>query len=51
MKKYTKDKIDNIKFRLDINVKGKFYEFCEINGYSVSERIRILIENDMKNGK
>jgi antitoxin component of RelBE/YafQ-DinJ toxin-antitoxin module len=51
MGKYNKDKNDNIKFRIDLNIKNDFYIFCKKNGYSVSERIRILLENDMKNGK
>lgn len=51
MKKYNKDKNSNIKFRIDLNIKNNYYAFCKNNGYSVSERIRILIENDMKNGK
>ena len=51
MKKYIKDKIDNIKFRIDLNTKNNFYKYCRNNGYSVSERIRVLLENDMKNGR
>lgn len=51
MSKYSKNKKENIKFRIDLNIKNKFYDFCKINGYMVSERIRTLLENDMKNGK
>jgi hypothetical protein len=51
MEKYSKDKIESFKFRLNIDLKKRYIEFCKNNGFIISKRIRILLENDMKNGK
>jgi len=37
-----------INIRINPIVLDNYRVFCEKNGYSVSKRIRILIENDMK---
>ena len=51
MKKYLKDKNEIIRIRIGDSFKKQYYEYCKINGYKISERIRILLENDLKNGK
>jgi len=33
--------------RIDISLIKNFREHCEKNGYSLSKRIRILLENDI----
>jgi antitoxin component of RelBE/YafQ-DinJ toxin-antitoxin module len=40
-----------IQLRLDTNLKSKYLEYCEKNGYSISKRIRLLIRKDLKNEK
>lgn len=37
--------------RVDEKLKSDYLRFCKDNGYSLSKRIRVLLENDMKNGK
>jgi hypothetical protein len=49
--KYNKDKIKTLGIRLDENLKSNYLKFIKENGYSLSKRIRVLLENDMKNGK
>lgn len=34
--------------RLEDNLKNKFEEHCQKNGYSISKRLRILIEKDIQ---
>ena len=36
-----------ITFRLDKELENKFQEHCKKHGYSISKRIRILIEQDI----
>jgi len=48
MEKTKKLKMINI--RIDNETNEKFQMHCKKNGYSISKRIRILIENDI-NGK
>ena len=47
--KENKDAV--IILRLDLVLKSDYLKFCKDNGYSLSKRIRVLLENDMKNGK
>ena len=49
--KYTKDKVTSLSIRLDKKLKSEYIKFIKDNGYSLSRRIRILLENDIKNGK
>ena len=49
--RYDKDKNDVLNIRLSISLKEQYLRFIKDNGYSLSRRIRILLENDMKNGK
>lgn len=42
-----KNKEEKITFRLPIELSDNFKEYCKINGYSLSKRLRILMENDM----
>jgi len=48
MEKLIKNKMLNI--RIDSDLNEKFQKHCKMNGYSISKRIRILLENDI-NGK
>ena len=48
MKKDVKIKMINIRIELDLN--EKFQIHCKKNGYSISKRIRLLMEDDI-NGK
>ena len=36
-----------INLRLSNTLKGKFDEYCKKHGYSVSKRLRLLIERDI----
>jgi antitoxin component of RelBE/YafQ-DinJ toxin-antitoxin module len=49
--KNIKNKEAVIILRLEQNLKTDYLRFCKENGYSLSKRIRVLLENDMKNGK
>lgn len=49
--KYSKDKDKTLGIRLDVELKRNYLKFIKDNGYSLSKRIRILLENDMKHGK
>ena len=40
-----------INFRLDLELITKYQKFCKKEGYSISKRIRILIERDLKDDK
>lgn len=51
MNKYTKDKKETIKIRLSSELRKKYFDFCIKNNFSLSERIRMLIENDINDGK
>jgi predicted DNA-binding protein len=46
-----KNKKSTINIRLENDLKERYLLFCENNGYSISKRIRKLIENDMNNDK
>jgi len=46
--KKEKNKEAVIIMRLDEILKKNYLKFCKDNGYSLSKRIRILLENDMK---
>jgi len=37
-----------INIRIDADINNMFQNHCKKNGYSISKRIRVLIENDMK---
>jgi antitoxin component of RelBE/YafQ-DinJ toxin-antitoxin module len=49
--KNIKNKEAIIILRLEEKLKLNYLRFCKENGYSLSKRIRVLLENDMKNGK
>jgi len=40
-----------LSIRLEEVLKLEYLKFCKKNGYSLSKRLRVLIEEDMKNGK
>lgn len=44
------DKTKQIVIRVNEELRDKFNKHCEKNGYSVSKRLRTLIDNDIKNG-
>jgi antitoxin component of RelBE/YafQ-DinJ toxin-antitoxin module len=46
---YKNDKTKFIKFRIDEPTKKNFIEYCENNDITVSEKIRNLMLNEMKN--
>jgi antitoxin component of RelBE/YafQ-DinJ toxin-antitoxin module len=47
---YKKDKVTTLNVRVSKELKERYYGFCKENGYSISKRIRIVLENDIKNG-
>jgi antitoxin component of RelBE/YafQ-DinJ toxin-antitoxin module len=38
-------------FRIESELKEKYIQFCENNGMAYGKRIRLLMENDLKNNK
>lgn len=46
-----KQKNNYLRVRIENNIKVKYIKFCEKNGYSISKRIRLFIENEIKNEK
>ena len=45
-------KNDFILLRIDEDLKRRYIEFCDKNGFNISKRIRIFIDNDINsNGK
>lgn len=49
--KYLKDKNKRLEIRISETLKTNYLKFLRENGYSLSKRIRILLENDINNGK
>ena len=48
-KKSKKNKeVTLVSFMLDKNVKAQYDNYCKSNGYSLSSRVRVLLERDMK---
>ena len=47
MKEY-KNKEDNIRIRIDSELKNRYQEYCDENGFSISKRIRLLLEKDLE---
>ena len=45
-----KEKTDSMTFRIEPELKEAYLKFCEENGYSYGKRIRLLINEDLKNG-
>jgi hypothetical protein len=43
---YKKDKTADVFFKISEDLKAHFMEYCKKNGYSISGRIRVLMEND-----
>jgi antitoxin component of RelBE/YafQ-DinJ toxin-antitoxin module len=41
-------KINDINIRIEPNIKLEFINHCDSNGYTISKRIRLLIERDLK---
>lgn len=51
-KKIVNKKNDFILLRIDEDLKRRYIEFCDKNGFNISKRIRIFIDNDINsNGK
>ena len=48
--RYKNDKTERIEFKIDKELKEKFEKYCEDNAYTLSARIRLLIERDIENG-
>lgn len=44
----NEDDIVLINLRVKKKLRDQFKEYCDKNGYSVSKRLRLLIENEMK---
>jgi predicted DNA-binding protein len=42
------NKTKQMSIRVNQTLRDRFNEHCEKNGYSVSKRLRTLIENDIK---
>jgi hypothetical protein len=49
MEKYLKDKTTELKIRISPELKNQYQKYCKDKRYSLSEKIRVLLENDMKN--
>jgi hypothetical protein len=49
MEKYTKDKTEIIRLRLNDDFKAEYLKLCDEKGQSLSKRLRWLMEEDMKN--
>lgn len=45
------NKIKMLNIRMNLNLIESFKKHCNNNGYSISKRIRLLIENDINNEK
>ena len=48
MKNKDKNKEININFGATEDLRDKYHIFCNEKGYSLSKRIRVLIEKDLK---
>ena len=46
--KANKKKEDNIRIRIDSELKNRYQEYCDENGFSISKRIRLLLEKDLE---
>ena len=44
----SKQKEETITIRIDTILKEKYKKFCDENGLSLSKRIRMFIENELK---
>lgn len=47
MEKRAQNKETKLSIRLDKNIRENYHDFCNKNGYSLSKRLRLLIEKDM----
>jgi hypothetical protein len=45
----TENKEIMINIRVNEKLRNDYKEYCKTNGYSLSKRIRILLENDIMN--
>jgi antitoxin component of RelBE/YafQ-DinJ toxin-antitoxin module len=48
MEKRTQNKTTKLSIRLDENIRNKYHNYCNDNGYSLSKRLRLLIEKDIE---
>ena len=47
-----KDKTEYMHIRINKKTKDEYIRYCEINGFTISKKIRLFIENELKeNGK
>ena len=46
-----KVKTEYIHIRISTELKNSYTNYCNINGYSLSKRLRMFIENEIKDGK
>jgi hypothetical protein len=46
-----KEKTDSMTFRIEPKLKQEYIEFCDKNGCSYGKRLRLLIKEELKNGK
>jgi hypothetical protein len=46
-----KEKVEVMIFRIEPELKGQYLNYCEENGFSYGKRLRLLIKNDLNNGK
>ena len=48
----TKNKKNELlQIRVDSNLKNEYINFCNKHGYSLSKRLRLIIEKELKNDK
>lgn len=47
--KLEKIKTEVMLFRLSSDLKKEYLKFCENHGFSYGKRLRLLIQNDLKN--
>jgi antitoxin component of RelBE/YafQ-DinJ toxin-antitoxin module len=46
-----KQKDNYLRIRIDNETKMKYIKYCNINGFSLSKRIRLFIEKELNEGK
>ena len=46
-----KEKSESMNFRIEPDLKKEYLEYCEKNGYSYGKKLRLLIKQDLENGK
>lgn len=46
-----KNKNNYLHIRIDNELKKKYQNYCNINGYSISKKLRLFIKSELKNEK